>query len=99
MLSGLPDGRRILLSAGFCACLAIVVLTIAGGLSQSFPVRLVQVAAIGVAGVGVIGAVIAVITTRLSDYRDPPGEDDFERLVRHSERLAAQNLAAEPDEG
>ena len=100
MLSGWPDGRRVAFSAGFCLCVAVVIVTVAGGgLSQSFPVRLVQVLAIGAAAVAVIGAVIALITSRLADYRDPADEEEFERLVRRSERLARENLAAEPDEG
>jgi predicted Zn-dependent protease with MMP-like domain len=37
--------------------------------------------------------------TRLSDYREPADEEEFEALVLRSERLAADNLAAEPDEG
>jgi predicted Zn-dependent protease with MMP-like domain len=36
--------------------------------------------------------------TRLGDYRHPRGEAEFEMLVRRSERLARENLAAEPDE-
>jgi predicted Zn-dependent protease with MMP-like domain len=38
------------------------------------------------------------MTTRLSDYREPEDEAEFELLVRRSERLARDNLAAEPDE-
>jgi predicted Zn-dependent protease with MMP-like domain len=99
MLSGWPDGRRIAFSAGFCLCVAVLIVTIAnGGLSASFPVRLVQVIAIAVAAVCVIGAVIAAATARMVDYRDPASEEDFERLVRRSERLARENLAAEPGE-
>jgi predicted Zn-dependent protease with MMP-like domain len=100
VLSGWPDGRRVAFSAGFCLAVAVVIVTVAGGgLSQSFPVRLVQVLAIGTAAVAVIGAVIALITSRLADYRSPADEEEFERLVRRSERLARENLAAEPDEG
>jgi predicted Zn-dependent protease with MMP-like domain len=62
-------------------------------------VRIVQVAAIAVAAVAVLGGVLALITSRLSDYRDPESEEEFERLVRRSERLARENLAAEPEEG
>ncbi len=99
VLAGWPDGRRIAASAAFCLGVAIVIITIAdGGLSTSFPVRIVQVLAIAVAAVGVIGAVVAVVTGRLAEYHDPESEEEFERLVRRSERLARENLAAEPDE-
>ena len=45
-----------------------------------------------------IGLVVSAITGRLADYTDPADEDEFEELVRRSERLAHENLAAEPDE-
>ncbi len=100
VLSDWPDLRRVLFSAGICLCVAVLILTIAtGGLSTNFPVRIVQVAAIAVAAVAVLGGVLALITSRLSDYRDPESEEEFERLVRRSERLARENLAAEPEEG
>jgi predicted Zn-dependent protease with MMP-like domain len=38
------------------------------------------------------------MTTRLGDYRHPADEAEFELLVRRSERLARDNLAAEPEE-
>ncbi len=38
------------------------------------------------------------VTNRLADYTDPEDEEEFELLVRRSERLARENLAAEPDE-
>ena len=100
LLSHWPDGRRVAFSAGLCLCVAILIVTVSdGGLSTNFPVRMAQVAAIAVAGVLIIGAVLALITSRLADYRDPESEEEFEQLVRRSERLAHENLAAEPDEG
>ena len=99
MLSDWPDLRRVVFSAGICLCVAVLILTVAtGGLSTSFPVRIVQVAAIAVAAVAILGGVLALITSRLAEYRDPESEEEFERLVRRSERLARENLAAEPEE-
>jgi predicted Zn-dependent protease with MMP-like domain len=98
MLSHWPTGRRILASTLICACAAVVIATVANGLSTSFPVRLAQVAALVVAAVAVIGAVASMITARLSDYSEPADEEEFELLVRRTEQLARENLAAEPDE-
>ena len=42
--------------------------------------------------------IVSAITGRLADYTEPADEDEFEELVRRSERLASENLAAEPDE-
>ena len=98
MLSSWPTGRRILASAAFCLCVAILIVTVFRGLSDAFLVRGVQSVAIALAAVGVIGIVVGTITGRMADYREPADEEEFEKLVRHSERLARENLAAEPHE-
>jgi predicted Zn-dependent protease with MMP-like domain len=98
MLSNWPTGRRIAASATFCLCVAVLIMTAFRGLSESFLVRGMQTVAIAAAAIGVIGIVMGTITGRLSDYREPADDDDFEELVRYSERLARENLAAEPDE-
>jgi predicted Zn-dependent protease with MMP-like domain len=99
MFARLPPGRRVAASALVAFCVAIVVVTLLGGLSQNYLARLIQVIACASAVVIVLGAIIAVITGRLADYHEPEDEDEFENLVRRSEWLARENLAAEPDEG
>ncbi len=99
MLAHLPQGRRILASAAFCLCVAVLIVTMFRGMSDVFLVRAAQTVAIALAAVGVLGIAIAVITGRMADYTDPADDDEFEELVRRSERLARDNLAAEPDEG
>jgi predicted Zn-dependent protease with MMP-like domain len=98
MLANLPQGRRIAVSAAFCLCVAVLIVTAFRGMSDEFLVRAVQTIAIAVAAIGVIGLVIATVTGRLADYTDPADDDEFEELVRRSERLARDNLAAEPGE-
>ena len=98
MLANWPQGRRIVASAAFCLCVAVLIVTAFRGLSDAFLVRGAQTVAIAVVAVGLIGIVIAMITGRLADYTDPADEDEFEELVRRSERLARDNLAPEPDE-
>ena len=93
-----PLGKRILASSTFCLCLAVLVITLAQGLATSFPVRLVQGLMAAVAVAAILGVVIAAITTRLGHYTAPEDEEEFERLVVESERLARENLAAEPGE-
>src|SRR5215203_6154655 len=46
----------------------------------------------------VVAAVISLVTSRLADYTEPEDDEEFEALVRRSEELARENLAAEPDE-
>ena len=65
---------------------------------RAVPRRGAQVVAIPVAAVGVLGIVMGLITGRLAHYTDPEDEDEFELIVRRSERLARENLAAEPEE-
>jgi predicted Zn-dependent protease with MMP-like domain len=98
MLANWPQVRRILASAGLCLCVAVLIVTAFQGMSDAFLVRAAQTLAIAVAAVGFLGVVIAGVTGRLADYTEPADDDEFEALVRRSERLARENLAAEPDE-
>jgi predicted Zn-dependent protease with MMP-like domain len=98
MLAHLPQGRRIAASAAFCLCVAVLIVTAFRGLSDAFLVRGAQAVAIAVAAIGLIGIVIAMVTGRLADYTEPADDDEFEEVVRRSERLARDNLAAEPGE-
>jgi predicted Zn-dependent protease with MMP-like domain len=98
MFARLPAGRRIAASALVAFCVAILIVTLFSGLSRSYLERLVQVVACALAAVVVLGAVISWITGRLADYQEPADEEEFEALVRRSEYLARENLAAEPDE-
>ena len=99
MLAGWPQGRRIAASAAICLCVAVLIVTVFRGMSSTFLVRAAQTLAIAVGAVGLIGLVMATLTGRLANYTEPADEEEFEQLVRRSERLARENLAAEPDEG
>ena len=98
MLAAWPAWKRILTSTLFCLCIAVLIVTAFRGLDPEYPMRLVQGLACAVAGLGLLGMGIAAITTRLADYQEPADEEEFELLVRRSEELARENLAAEPDE-
>ena len=99
VLARWPTGRRVAVSTLICLGIAVLIATLTRGLAASFPVRLAQVGVCAVAAVLVIGLVVSAITARLADYSEPADEEEFERLVRRSEQLARDNLAAEPDEG
>ena len=98
MLARWPQGRRIVASAAFCLCVAVLIVTGFRGMSDDFVARIFQTLAIAAVAVGVIGLLIATITGRMANYGEPADEDEFEELVRRSERLARENLAAEPGE-
>jgi predicted Zn-dependent protease with MMP-like domain len=94
-----PTLRRILMASTCSLCVGILVITVLRGLAVDYPLRLVQGLAAGVGGLTVVGLLVALVTTRLGDYRHPADEEEFELLVQRTERLARENLAAEPDEG
>ena len=98
MFAHLPPGRRIAASVLVSVCVAVLIATLANGLSTSYPVRLVQFLACAAAAVAVIGAVVSLVTGRLASYSEPADEEEFELLVRRTEQLARENLAAEPEE-
>ena len=98
MLAHWPQERRILASTAFCLCVAVLIVTVFRGMSETFLVRIAQTFAIAVTAIGVIGVFMALVTGRMSEYTDPADDDEFEELVLRSERLARDNLAAEPGE-
>jgi predicted Zn-dependent protease with MMP-like domain len=98
MFANFPAGRRIAMSALLAFCCAVLLVTLLGGLSDMYAVKLMQLAACILAFIVVLAAVIATLTGRLADYSEPADEEEFEQLVRRSERLARENLAVEPDE-
>ena len=98
MLAHWPAGRRIVTSIAVCLGVAVLIATVARGMSENFLVRMAQTVALAAAAIGVLAVIISLISGRLADYREPADDDEFELLVRRSERLARENLAAEPDE-
>ena len=98
MISDWPIARRIAVSAVVALSVGVLIATLAGGLSPSYPVKVMQLIATVLAAIVVIGVVMNFVTNRLANYTDPADEEEFEMLVRRSERLARENLAAEPDE-
>jgi predicted Zn-dependent protease with MMP-like domain len=93
-----PPLRRIGFAAVFALCAGLTAIVLLDGFSQSYPIRLVQTLAVVVLGLGVIGGAMMAIGLRLADWRDPESEEDFDRVVERSERLARQGTAADPDE-
>src|SRR5690349_4583628 len=96
MLSDWPLARRIAVAAVVALSIGVLIATLAGGLSPSYPVKVMQLIATTLAAIVVIGVVMNFVTNRLADYTDPEDEEEFELLVQRSERLARENLAAEP---
>jgi predicted Zn-dependent protease with MMP-like domain len=98
MFADWPIARRIAASSVVALAVGVLLATLFNGLSTNYPIRLGQVVACVLAAIVVIGLVVSSITMRLADYSEPADDEEFELLVRRTEQLARENLAAEPDE-
>ncbi len=93
-----PPLRRILYASSVSLCVGVLLITAVVGLQAAYPMRLIQGLMASIGALCIVGAAVAWVTTRMGDYRHPADEAEFELLVRQTERLARENLAAEPDE-
>lgn len=95
----MPPVRRIVLAAVTALCAGLTAAVLLGGFSVNPAVRAVQTAGvIGLIAAVIFGGAIA-IGLRLAGWEEPESEEEFEKVVLRSERLAESGLAAEPDEG
>jgi predicted Zn-dependent protease with MMP-like domain len=76
----------------------LVVLVVGQGLSTIGMVRAVEEILLGAIVVAALAGGVAYVAVRLADWRNPESEAEFEELVRHSEELAREGLAVEPEE-
>jgi predicted Zn-dependent protease with MMP-like domain len=98
MFSRLPTGAQIAWSALIAFAIAILAITAIEGIATTYPLRFVQGLAVALAGALVITFVLAFVTGRLADWRNPRSEGDFEALVERSEQLAREGLSGEDDD-
>jgi predicted Zn-dependent protease with MMP-like domain len=92
------QGRRVALAALVALSVGVVVLVASEGLSTVDAVRAVEEIVLGVAFVALLAAGFAYLAVRLGNWREPESEAEFEQLVRHSEELAREGLAVDPEE-
>jgi predicted Zn-dependent protease with MMP-like domain len=94
-----PDRRR---TVGFSALIALavglIVIVIGQGFSSIGIVRALEDVALGVIVAAALMGAIAFVAVRMAGWRDPESEQDFDEIVRHSERLAREGLFVDPDE-
>jgi predicted Zn-dependent protease with MMP-like domain len=98
MFSRLPTGAQIAWSALMAFTLAILAITALEGFATTYPLRFLQGIAVALAGALVITFVLALLTGRLADWRNPRSEGDFEALVERSEQLAREGISGEGDD-
>lgn len=93
-----PPLRRIGLAALLALSAGLVAVVLAQGFSASSPVKVIEQVVLGLAVVCVLVGGAAHMAVRLAGWRDPESEVEFDALVRHSEQLAREGLAADPRE-
>jgi predicted Zn-dependent protease with MMP-like domain len=93
-----PTTRRVLLAALVALGVGLGAVALFDGFSFSAPIRLLQGSAIAVIVIFVLTCVLMTVGLRMAGWSDPEDEEEFERLVQESERLARDGIAADPDE-
>ena len=94
----MPPLRRIGIAAVFALCAGLSAIALLDGFHSSYPIRLLETLALVILGGAVIGGAMMAIGLRMADWRDPESEQEFDRIVERSERLARDGTSAEPDE-
>jgi len=72
-----PTARRILTAATAALTVGLGAVSLIGGFSDSFPVRLLQGIAVFAAGAIVIGGAVIFVMIRIAGWRDPVSELDL----------------------
>ncbi len=93
-----PTTKRVLLSALCALAVGFLALGLYGVSAFSFPLRLFQGGTLVVLVIALVGLVMLSLGLRMAGWSETQSEDEFERLVEESERLARAGVAAEPDE-
>lgn len=83
--------------SGLAKLLAAIALLVGVALVSRTVSSLLAGLAAGAAVILIIGAVVAALGVRAAGW-DPVSEDDFDRMVERTERLAADGLYVDPDE-
>ncbi len=90
--------RRVGVAAIIAMSLGLVVLVVGQGFSSIGVVRALEDVALGVIVAAALMGSVAFVAVRMAGWREPASEREFEEIVRQSERLARQGLAADPEE-
>jgi predicted Zn-dependent protease with MMP-like domain len=94
----LSHARRVAVAALIAFSLGVAVIMADQGLSTIGVVRAVEEIVLALVGFAALAGAAALAAVKLAKWRDPESEVEFEELVRHSEELAREGLAADPDE-
>ena len=93
-----PTTRRVLLAALLALAAGLGAVALLDGYSVSMPIRLLQGGALVMIVIFVLTCVLMTVGLRMAGWEEPEDEEEFERLVQESERLARDGVAVDPDE-
>jgi predicted Zn-dependent protease with MMP-like domain len=97
-VSAPPHLRRVGIAALIALSLGLVTIVVGQGFSSVGALRALEDIALGVIVAAVLMSAAAFVAVRLAGWRDPESESEFEEIVRHSEALARDGLAVDPEE-
>jgi predicted Zn-dependent protease with MMP-like domain len=97
--SGPSQLRRLGMAALVAMSIGLVALVVGQGFSSIGVVRALEDVALGVIVAAALMGSVAFVAVRMAGWHDPESEDEFEEIVRYSERLAREGLVVDPDEG
>jgi len=92
-----PSIKRVLWAAGCAMCLGLIVMASLADLSAT-PLRLLEGSTTVVVVIALVGIGMLAVGLRMAGWDEPATEEEFERLVEESERMARDGVAPEPDE-
>jgi predicted Zn-dependent protease with MMP-like domain len=98
MWSRLPTGAQIAWSALAALTLGILAITALSGFATTYPLRLFQGIAVAIGAALVLTFLLALLTGRLADWRNPVSEREFEALVERTEQLAREGDSGEAED-
>ncbi len=90
--------RRVGVAALIAMSVGLVALVVGQGFSSIGVVRALEDIALGVIVAAALMGGVAFLAVRMAGWRDPESESEFEEIVRHTEELAREGLAADPEE-
>ncbi len=94
----MPPFRRIAFAAVVALSLALFALVMFQGFSSNSAVRAVETVAVLVVAAAALFWAMTVVGLKLAGWQEPESEEEFERVVQNTERLARQGTFAEPEE-
>ncbi len=94
----MPPLRRIAFAAGVALSVALVAVVLLQGFSSDGWIRAAETAAVLFVAAAAFFWAMTMVGLKLAGWEEPASEEEFERVVLESERLARQGTFAEPEE-